>query len=105
MTATICINGDHEIDLSSHELASVAEAMRAHTAAGEARVMREVLWPMDEGGLTLLLADELDGREFAVFAGVVQRSHEQARRGDGATFALWDRLLAAVRADARCLAR
>ncbi len=101
MTGTICISGDHEFDLSPLELAGVAEGLRAHTGAADKRVMREVLWPMEEGGIACMLADELDAAEFAVFAGVVRRAHEQARRTGAAAFALWERLLAAVRMDAR----
>ena len=101
MTGTICISDDHEIDLSPIELASVADSLRAHTGVAEARVMRELFWPMDEGGIACMLADELDAAEFTVFAGVVRRAHEQARRTGAAAFALWERLLAAVSADSR----
>ena len=102
MTGTICISGDHEFDLSPIELAGVADSLREHTAPAEARVMREVFWPMDEGGFACMLADELDAAEFAVFAGVVRRAHAQARRTGAAAFALWERLFDAVHADARC---
>ncbi len=101
MTGTICINDDLEFDLSQGELARVAQALRQHTAAADARVMRELFWPMEEGGLDFLLADALDAAEFAVFATVVQRSHEHARRIDTASLPLWEKLLAAVHADRR----
>ena len=101
MTGTICISGDHEIDLSPIELAGVADSLREHTGAADLRVMREVFWPMDEGGMSFMLADELDAAEFAVFANVVRRSHEQARSGGSASFGLWEQLLAAVRVDVR----
>lgn len=101
MTGTIYINTDHEFDLSQGELARVAERLRAHTAAADTRVMRELFWPMDEGGMQLLLVDELDADEFAVFSAVVHRSHEQARLADTGSLPLWEKLLAAVHADAR----
>ena len=101
MTGTICISDDHEIDLSPIELAGVADSLRAHTGAAEVRVMRELFWPMDEGGIACMLADELDAAEFEVFAAVVRRAHEAARNTGVAAFALWERLLAAVQSDLR----
>ena len=102
MTGTICISGDHEIDLSPIELAGVADGLRQHAGAGDRRVVRELLWPMDEGGIACMLADELDAAEFALFAGIVRRAHAQARRTGAAAFALWEWLFDAVHADARC---
>jgi hypothetical protein len=101
MDASICINDDREFDVTPGELGLVAGALRAHTGAAEARVMREVFWPMDEGGCSCLLVDALDAAEFAVFAEVLRRAYEQARLAAAAGFALWEELLAAVRADVR----
>jgi len=101
MTGTICINDDHEIDLSQPELASVAASLRRNSEAADAAVMREVFWPMDEAGMTFLLADELDTGEFAVFAGVVHRAYDQTLRSEAGSLALWERLLVAVRDDPR----
>ncbi|MBD9416996.1 hypothetical protein IB234_20720 [Pseudomonas sp. PDM16] len=71
MAGSIIINKQSVHDLRTIDFMWLAEELRSEKGKAAA-VLAKVLWPLDEGGMDMLQADDLDEVEFKLFAQTVR---------------------------------
>lgn len=100
MSGTIVIDAATFVDVRTVDFLRIVEALRAER--GGAAAIDRLLDSVDECGLNMICADELDAAGLAAFGAILERLRRTVREDDPFGAFLAD-LASTIRADARLL--
>ena len=75
MAGSIFISKRATLDLRTIDFAWLVEELRKKIDVSSP-VHAKILWPHDEGAMDLILADELNSKDFKIFSQAIRRIHE-----------------------------